>query len=126
MDLVCRGDDADNRGAEIINRGRYATLTKERRRWLKSRQAIESIILRTKSDNRIDRCSLHGALGDALHALNCASDYNIRWPMRAVLSLAAKRHFLDLFEPALYKRISVTNARSCVLVALIALRQTII
>jgi hypothetical protein len=27
----------------------------------------------TKSDNRMDRCWLPGALGDALHALSCAA-----------------------------------------------------
>jgi transposase, IS5 family len=31
----------------------------------------------TKSDSRIDRCWLQGTLGDALHALDCAADYNI-------------------------------------------------
>jgi hypothetical protein len=33
----------------------------------------------TKSDNRMERCSLSGALGEALHALSCAAGYNIRW-----------------------------------------------
>ena len=41
----------------------------------------------TKSDNRMDRCWLSGALGDALHALSCAAGYNIRWLMRAIVRL---------------------------------------
>ena len=77
MDLGFRGVDADNPGVEIIHRGKYKSLTSQQRRWLKRRQATEPMIGQTKSDNRMDRCWLHGALGDALHALNCAAGYNI-------------------------------------------------
>lgn len=37
-----------------------------------------------------NRCWLKGAIGDALHALSCAVDYNVRWLMRAVVSLVLK------------------------------------
>ena len=77
VDLGFRGVDADNPGVEIIHRGKYKSLTSQQRRWLKRRQATEPMIGQTKSDNRMDRCWLHGALGDALHALNCAAGYNI-------------------------------------------------
>jgi transposase, IS5 family len=96
VDLGFRGVDADNPGVEIIHRGRYKTLTSQQRRWLKRRQAIEPMIGHTKSDNRMDRCWLQGALGDALHALSCAAGYNIRWLLRAIVRLGPKLVFLRL------------------------------
>ena len=99
--------DADNPGVEIIHRGRYKSLTSQHKRWLKRRQAIEPMIGHTKSDNRMDRCWLQGALGDALHALSCAAGYNIRWLLRAIARLAAKRSLLVLLKLAIPGRISV-------------------
>jgi len=52
---------------EIIHRGKYKSLTKPQRRWLKRRQAVEPAIGHLKSDHRMDRCWLQGKLGDALH-----------------------------------------------------------
>ena len=91
------------------------------RRWLKRRQAIEPMIGHTKSDHRMDRCWLKGAVGDALHAISCAAGYNIRWLMRAILAQAAKAAtaaFLALSRPALYGLNSVMEA-------LIALRDVL-
>ena len=82
--------DADNPGVEIIHRGKYKTLTALQRRWLKRRQAIEPAIGDTKSDHRMDRCWLKGAIGNALHAISCVADYNIRWLVRAIVTQAAK------------------------------------
>jgi transposase, IS5 family len=91
VDLGYRGVDADNPGVQIIHRGKHKTLTAlQRRRWLKRRQAIEPAIGHAKSDHRMDRCWLQGAIGDALHALSCAAGYNIRWLMRAILAQAAR------------------------------------
>ena len=126
VDLGFRGVDADNPGVEIIHRGRYKTLTNQQRRWLKRRQAIEPMIGHTKSDNRMDRCWLQGALGDALHALSCAAGYNIRWLLRAIVRLAAKRSSLALSGLALYARISVTSAQGFLLGELMALRQAVV
>ena len=50
----------------------------------------------TKSDNRMDRCWLKGAIGDALHALSCAAGYNIRWLLRAIVRLGIKQVFLRM------------------------------
>ena len=94
VDLGFRGVDADNPGVEIIHRGRYKSLTSQHKRWLKRRQAIEPMIGHTKSDNRMDRCWLQGALGDALHALSCAAGYNIRWLLRAIARLASMQERL--------------------------------
>ncbi len=90
VDLGYRGVDADNPGVEIIHRGKYKSLTKLQRKWLKRRQAIEPLIGHTKADHGMQRCWLKGALGDALHALSCAAGYNIRWLMRAIAAQAAK------------------------------------
>jgi IS5 family transposase len=121
VDLGYRGVDADNPGVEIIHRGKYKTLTALQRRWLKRRQAIEPMIGHTKSDHRMDRCWLKGAVGDALHAISCAAGYNIRWLMRAILAQAAKAAkaaFLALSKPALYGLNSAMDA-------LIALRDVL-
>jgi len=96
VDLGYPGVDADNPGIEIVHRGRYKTLTLQQKRWLKRRQAIEPMIGHTKSDNRMDRCWLQGALGDALHALSCAAGYNIRWLLRAIARLGVAWIFCAL------------------------------
>ncbi len=90
VDLGYRGVDDDNPGVKIIHRGKYRSLTKQQRRWLKRRQAIEPAIGHLKSDNRLDRCHLKGQIGDALHAVLCAAGYNIRWLMRAMARLGLK------------------------------------
>ena len=99
--------DADNPGVEIIHRGRYKSLTSQQKRWLKRRQAIEPMIGHTKSDHRMDRCWLQGALGDALHALSCAAGYNIRWLLRAIARLGPKVAFLRLLKAAVTVTTSV-------------------
>ena len=94
VDLGFRGVDADNPNVQIIHRGKFKSLTKPQRRWLKRRQAVEPAIGHLKSDNRMDRCWLKGSLGDALHAVLCAAGYNLRWLMRAMLRLGLKAAFL--------------------------------
>ena len=44
VDLGYRGVDQDNPTVEIIHRGKYKSLTKQQRRWLKQRQAVEPAI----------------------------------------------------------------------------------
>ena len=45
---------------------------------IKRRSAIEPTIGHMKSDGRLDRNPLKGALGDALHAVLCGAGHNIR------------------------------------------------
>ena len=87
VDLGYRGVDKDNPTVEIIHRGKYKSLTKQQRRWLKRRQAVEPAIGHLKSDHRMDRCWLQGSLGDALHTVLCAAGYNLRWLLRAMVRL---------------------------------------
>lgn len=68
----------DNPDIAIKHRGEDKSLTDEERRLLKRRQAIEPIIGHLKADHRMDRCNLKGSEGDALHAVLCATGYNIR------------------------------------------------
>ena len=90
VDLGFRGVDQDNPKVEIIHRGKYRSLTRQQRRWLKRRQAVEPAIGHLKSDNRMDRCWLKGAAGDAVHAVLCAAGYNLRWLLRAMLRMGLK------------------------------------
>jgi IS5 family transposase len=94
VDLGFRGVDRDNPQVEIIHRGKYKSLTQPQRRWLKRRQAVEPAIGHLKSDHRMDRCWLQGKLGDALHAVLCATGYNLRWLLRAMRRLGLKAAFL--------------------------------
>ena len=64
--------DLANPDMEIIHRGGIKTMSKQQRRWLKRRQAVELAIGHLKSNNRVQRCWMQGALGDELHALRCA------------------------------------------------------
>jgi len=113
VDLGYRGVDQDNPTVEIIHRGKYKSLTKQQRRWLKRRQAVEPAIGRLKSDHRMDRCWLQGQLGDALHAVLCAAGYNLRWLMRAMvrlgLAVAFLRSMLCWLMATLFRRSTVAD-----------------
>jgi transposase, IS5 family len=99
VDLGYRGVDQDNPEVQIIHRGKFKSLDKKQRRWLKRRQAVEPAIGHLKSDHRMERCWLAGALGDALHAVLCAVGYNLRWLMRAMARLGLDALFWSLIYP---------------------------
>ena len=101
VDLGFRGVDADNPDQEIIHRGKFTRLSKQQKGWLKRRSALEPAIGHLKSDHRMDRCWLKGALGDALHAISCAAGYNLRWLLRAIARLGIGAVFLRLLQAAL-------------------------
>jgi IS5 family transposase len=96
VDLGYRGVDAANPGVEILHRGRWKSMTTQQRQWLKRRQAVEPTIGHLKADHRMDRCWLQGAQGDAIHAILCATGYNLRWLLRAIVRLAIPPVFLCL------------------------------
>ena len=58
--------------------GNKRGMTRELRKWLRRRCAIEPIIGHLKSDNRMDRNYLKGAVGDTINALLCGCGANIR------------------------------------------------
>ena len=111
MDLGYRGVDRDNPNVEIIHRGKYKSLTVQQRRWLKRRQAVEPAIGHLKSDHRMDRCWLQGQLGDALHAVLCATGYNLRWLLRAMVRLGLTAIYLRQLLMALRSAVSEKESR---------------
>ena len=113
VDLGFRGVDEDNPNVQITHRGKFKSLSAPQRRWLKRRQAVEPAIGHLKSDHRMDRCWLRGQQGDALHAVLCATGYNLRWLMRAMVRLGLKALLLrPQFGAfwALYMRLSSGSA----------------
>ena len=94
VDLGFRGVDQDNPKVEVIHRGKYRWLTRQQRRWLRRRQAVEPAIGHLKSDHRIDRYWLRGATGDALHAVLCDAGYILRWLLRTMARMGLKAVFL--------------------------------
>jgi IS5 family transposase len=100
VDLGFRGVDADNPDKEIIHSGKFKSLSAKQKKWLKRRTAVEPAIGHLKSDHRMDRCWLQGALGDALHAISCAAGYNLRWLLRAIARLGIGPVFLRLLSAA--------------------------
>jgi IS5 family transposase len=44
-----------------------------------------------KSDHRLERCWLQGALGDALHTVSCAAGYDLCWLLRAIAAQGRTR-----------------------------------
>lgn len=111
VDLGYRGVDRDNPDVEIIHRGKYKSLTAQQRRWLKRRQAVEPAIGHLKSDHRMDRCWLQGQLGDALHAVLCATGYNLRWLLRAMVRLGLTAIYLRQLLLALRSAVSEKESR---------------
>ncbi|SCC94235.1 transposase (fragment) [Thiomonas sp. X19] len=95
VDLGYRGHDVPA-GVEVIHRGRYQSLTRQQKTWLRRRQAVEPAIGHAKSENRLGRCFLKGALGDAMNAVLAACGYNLRWLLRQIARLGIQAVFLRL------------------------------
>ena len=87
VDLGFRGRSI--KGVDILHRGKAKGLTRNQWRWVKRRQAIEPIIGHVKDDCGMRRCRLKGPLGDAMHAVLCASGYNLRWLLRWITAFCA-------------------------------------
>jgi transposase, IS5 family len=104
VDLGFRGVDEACAPVQIIHRGKFKSLDKQQRQWLKRRQAIEPAIGHAKSDHRMDRCWLQGAEGDALHAVLCAAGFNIRWLLRAIAAKGLKAFLLAFSQWAPWQR----------------------
>ena len=88
-----RGVAAENPGVQIIHRDKYKSLSDPEKRLLKRRRTIEPLIGHTKTDHRMDRCWLQGAVSDALHALCDAAGYNIHWLLSAIVRLGLQGLF---------------------------------
>lgn len=109
-DLGFRGVDEQIGQVQLIHRGKLKTLTKEQRKALKRRQAVEPVIGHMKQDNGMGRCWLKGTEGDALNAVLAAAGYNLRWLLRAIADGRATPIFLRLLRAWLARRIGRRNA----------------
>lgn len=95
VDLGYRGHDAPA-DVQVIHRGRYKSLTRQQKTWLRRRQAVEPAIGHAKSENRLGRCYLKGALGDAMNAVLAACGYNLRWLLRQIARMGIQAAFFRL------------------------------
>lgn len=95
------GVDADNPSVETIRRGKFKKLSNQQRKWLRRRSAVEPTIRHLRDDHGLRRCRLKGETGDPLHAVLCASGFNIRWPMRAIVDKGIQPLWQRFFVPAI-------------------------
>lgn len=80
VDRGYRGADID--GVQIWKSGQRRGVTRGLKAMIKRRSAIEPTIGHLKSDGRLGRNWLEGALGDAMHAVLCGAGHNLRIIMR--------------------------------------------
>jgi IS5 family transposase len=76
-------------GVQILRSGQKRGITRSLHRMIKRRSAIEPTIGHMKSDGRLGRNPLKGALGDALHAVLCGAGHNLRLLIRKLRLLCA-------------------------------------
>ena len=76
VDKGYKGANVD--GVQILRSGQRRGVTRTMQAMIKRRSAIEPTIGHMKSEGRLDRNPLKGALGDALHAVLCGAGHNIR------------------------------------------------
>jgi IS5 family transposase len=77
-------------GAPILRSGQKRGLTRTLHAMIKRRSAIEPSIGHMKTDGRLRRNPLKGALGDALHAVLCGAGHNIRLLLKKLRLLCAQ------------------------------------
>lgn len=65
-------------GVQIWKSGQPRGVTRGLKAMIKRRSAIESTIGHMKTDGKLGRNWLKGALGDAMHAVLCGAGHNIR------------------------------------------------
>ena len=80
VDRGYRGVEID--GVQIWRSGQRRGVTRGLKAMIKRRSAIEPTIGHMKSDGRVDRNWLKGALGDAMHAVLCGAGHNLRLIIR--------------------------------------------
>jgi IS5 family transposase len=86
-------------GVKIYHPGLRRGITRGLRAMIRRRSAIEPAIGHMKTDGRLDRNWLKGALGDAIHAVLCGAGHNLRMILRK-LRLFYALVLIALFNPA--------------------------
>lgn len=86
---------------QILRSGQKRGITKTLRKMIKRRSAIEPTIGHMKTDGRLGRNPLKGALGDALHAVLCGAGHNIRLLLKklALLFVRIWQRLMDALRP---------------------------
>ena len=74
-------------GTQILRSGQKRGITRTLRKMIHRRSAIEPTIGHMKTDGRLGRNPLKGALGDALHAVLCGAGHNIRLLLKKLVLL---------------------------------------
>lgn len=90
---------AEVEGVQILRSGQRRGVTRTMKAMIKRRSAIEPTIGHMKSDGRLNRNPLKGALGDALHAVLCGAGHNIRLLLSLLRLFVAHLQALILVEP---------------------------
>jgi len=87
---------------QILRSGQKRGITKTLRKTIKRRSAIEPTIGHMKTDGRLGRNPLKGALGDALHAVLCGAGHNIRLLLKklALLFVRIWQRLMDALRPS--------------------------
>src|SRR6476660_6626335 len=76
IDSTPQGVDVEH--VQIWRSGQKRGVTRELKAMIRRRSAIEPTIGHMKSDGKLDRNWLKGALGDALNAVLCGAGHNLR------------------------------------------------
>jgi len=87
VDKGYKGHDVE--GTQVYISGQKRGMTRTLKKHLKRRSAIEPHIGHMKSEGKLRRNYLKGAIGDALNALLCAIGHNLRLIWRHISSLFA-------------------------------------
>ncbi len=88
VDRGYRGVELD--GIQILRSGQKRGITRTLHAMIRRRSAIEPTIGHMKTDGRLGRNWLKGALGDALHAVLCGAGHNVRLLLRALRLFCAQ------------------------------------
>ena len=94
-------------GTQVYISGQKRGMTRTLKKHLKRRSAIEPHIGHMKSEGKLRRNYLKGAIGDAFNALLCAIGHNIRLILRKIRSLFVQFWILIL----MYSRSSMMSMR---------------
>jgi len=86
VDKGYRGVEVED--VRILRSGQKRGLTRSLKAMIRRRSAIEPAIGHMKTDGRLARNPLKGALGDALHAVLCGAGHNIRLIISKLRQLA--------------------------------------
>ncbi len=93
--------------------GKKGKIPRSLRKWLRRRCAIEPIIGHLKSDNRMDRNYLKGAIGDTINALLCGCGANIRKLIAAFFLSVAWFADMDGNMALIFMKIGVMKPQPC-------------